>query len=728
MNRISLIGLALVLGSLDGRAQLPTSAPALTELNDAAWKDSAAVLDLSCARVRPSSARLSNLSVRARTGTGGDTLIAGAVVQGTGPLPLLVRAIGPGLKQFGIAEALRDPVLDVFNGNVLAAQTNTAGPAEAAASAYVAAFPPAASAAGFAGGDAALIGHPSAGTINAHCNSASGATGVALLEFYDATAVPSESAQFVNLSARARVGSGEGVLILGFVIAGEGQATLLLRGVGPSLAQFNMSGVLSDPRIELYAGDTLVAANDTWSADAALAQRVQDAALSTGAFTLTSANDAALLVTLPAGSYTLQVRGVGAESGIAVAEIYQVVAEEFDAAAAANAVGLDLYRQLASTSAGQNLVLSPYSIESALALAYAGAAGDTRAEMARVLHLPNGNGPLQSGFDRLRTALDATAEASKATAATRTRNGSPTDAIAWNAANRLFGQQGYAFRDTFLALMQDGFAAPFQAMDFRASAEPARLSINAWVADQTRQKIMDLIPPGGVSAATRLVLVNALYLKAPWDAPFPKAQTEPRVFHPATGADRQVPTMLSSSFLGYATEGGLTIVTLDYLGSGLQFVILLPEPNQNLDAAIAALTPADFTRWANLRETNRREVILYLPKFTVPGLTVPLGSALRALGMKSAFDLPAGSANFDGIAPRTPADYLAISDVFHQTFIALDEEGTEAAAATAVVVGTTSAPVGPPPVEVHVDRPFAFAIQHRATGACLFFGRIADPK
>jgi serpin B len=188
-----------------------------------------------------------------------------------------------------------------------------------------------------------------------------------------------------------------------------------------------------------------------------------------------------------------------------------------------------------------------------------------------------------------------------------------------------------------------------------------------------------------------------------------------------------VPTMFANQRAGYVEESGLTVLSLNYLGGGLQFVVILPSADETFDAVAARLTTDQFARWSRLGDTNGREVLLYLPKFKVAGSTVALGNALRTLGMKQAFDIPAGTANFDGIAPRTPSDYLSISDVFHQTFVAVDEQGTEAAAATAVVISTTSAPINPP-TTVRVDRPFLFAIQDRATGALLFFGRITDPR
>jgi serpin B len=407
-----------------------------------------------------------------------------------------------------------------------------------------------------------------------------------------------------------------------------------------------------------------------------------------------------------------------------------LAATEFDAAGATNHAGLDLYRQLASGRPNGNLVISPYSIESALALVYAGAEGDTRTELARVFRFPSEDAAVQTGFASLRLALDQVAKNSRDAAERRSKSGGRVDAIEWHAANRLFGQKDYAFRESFLTLMKDGFVAPFQPMDFRHAAEASRGTINAWVEEQTRQKIRDLIPRGALKDDTRLVLVNALYLKAPWETPFKKAHTKPLPFR-ADGntAPREVPTMHHTGFLGYATESGFSVVTVDYLGGDLQFVILLPDAGRTVAELAQKITAPDFARWAGLSRQKRSSIALFLPKFRVEGQTVPLGDTLRALGVKKAFDEPRGSANFDRMAPRRPDEYLALSNVFHQTFIALDEEGTEAAAATAAVMFALTAAAEPTkPIEVRVDRPFLFAIQHPASGACLFLGRIDDPR
>ncbi len=710
---------------------LPPALPPIPVVNPG-WMISPTTVDATHSRSFSHPARLANISVRAVAGSGPDALVAGAVVQGTGSLPLLVRAIGPGLRTFGVAHALRDPALELFRASASAAKTTAFAGDATVASSYVGAFPLTASN-GLTAGDAALLGQAAVGTLTAQCSSASTASGVALLEFYDATAQPTVSSpRFVNLSSRARVETGEGLVVIGFVIEGEGELRLLLRGVGPTLSQFNVPAVLSDPTLELFAGGTRLAANDNWRSDgpAAIAA-LEDAGRVLGAFDLASPNDAALLVTLKAGSYTLHVRGAAGQSGVALAEIYEVaaVAAGFDVGRSTNAVGLDLYRLIAATATGQNLAVSPYSIQSALALAYAGAAGDTRTEMARVLRFPADNAALQSGFADLRTSLDALAAQSVPLAQARSTPSTRIDPIEWNVANRIFGQQGYGFRESFLTLMNDGFAAPLQLLNFTPNPEPARLAINDWVAQQTRQRITQLIPSGGVLNDTRMVLVNAIYLKAPWDSPFAVFSTSPQPFHPTPTTTRSVPTMIETSTRGYAAEDGMTIVTLGYLGQGLQCVIILPDQGQTTEAAAARLTPEHFARWAQLTDTGRKSVTLYLPKFKLQGETVDLTSALQQLGLGSAFDVPLGSANFDGIAPRRPDDYLYISKVFHKTFVAVDEAGTEAAAATAVVVtGTTSINLPPiPPTVVRVDRPFLFAIQHRATGACLFVGRIVDP-
>ncbi|MFN2540651.1 MAG: serpin family protein, partial [Chthoniobacterales bacterium] len=295
-------------------------------------------------------------------------------------------------------------------------------------------------------------------------------------------------------------------------------------------------------------------------------------------------------------------------------------------------------------------------------------------------------------------------------------------------ANRLFAQTGYAFRGAFREFVQKFYGAPFEQMDFHKDPNGERERINKWVADQTRERIRDLIPRDGINELTRLVLANAIYLKAPWADPFLESATKPAPFHVRGGAVVDVPMMRKTDEnFGYVKGDGFTAVTIPYTGSELQFVVLLPDEINGLRQLESKLTAELLGQCARLEP---REVDLSLPKFKFEPPTVALTDVLQTLGMKSAFDEPPGSANFNGIAPRKPKDYLYISQVFHKTFIAVDEKGTEAAAATAVVMARATAllPPRPKPIEVKVDQPFVYAIQHVPSGACLFIGRVTDPR
>ena len=400
-------------------------------------------------------------------------------------------------------------------------------------------------------------------------------------------------------------------------------------------------------------------------------------------------------------------------------------ANSASAAHAINALGLDLLAK--GTEPGRNALLSPYSIQSALAMTFAGSDGDTHAEMARVLHYPANESHLHQSFASLRQELAEIEKATIASVENCKKWGGAGEPITLTVANRLFGQEGYAFRADFLAMLQDAYKAPLQPMDFAHDAAQARLKINGWVEEQTRQRIRDLIPPGGVDADTRMALVNAIYLKAPWQVEFYGGNTKPLPFHVNGCEPHDVPTMYRQGRLGYAKRDGFSVVTIPYSASELQFLILLPEAKAGLPAMESKLTPEIL---ATVADPGQAELKLYLPKFKIEPPLFALGRTLCALGMKTAFDQPQGSANFDRMAPRRPENYLFISEVFHKTFLALDERGTEAAAATAVAVAAGCARRAQPiePIEVRVDRPFLFAIQHRPSGACLFLGRMNDPR
>ncbi|TMB63788.1 MAG: serpin family protein [Deltaproteobacteria bacterium] len=395
------------------------------------------------------------------------------------------------------------------------------------------------------------------------------------------------------------------------------------------------------------------------------------------------------------------------------------------AAKATNELAVDLHRQLARGD--ENLCISPYSIENALAMTFAGADGETRTEMARVLHFGT-ESDVPASFAVLQHSLEEMSAKTAELAKESKKFGGPSEPITLNIANRLFAQKGYAFREAFISLVKQNFGGAFEPLDFVAHPAAATQHINKWVADQTRDRIRDLIPGGALDKTTRLVLANALYLKAPWASEFSENATQPESFLVHGSAPADVPMMRKrNEQFGYAKREGYTAVSLPYAGDDLQFLVLLPDDVNGLRALESKLTSDVLAGCAKL---ETRDVDLHLPKFKLEPPTITLAEKFEPLGMKTAFDQPPGSANFDKMAPRTPRDYLYISQIFHKTFIAVDEKGTEAAAATAVAMlaGTALRSPPPPPIEVKIDRPFIYAIQHVPSGVCLFLGRVTDPR
>jgi serpin B len=362
-------------------------------------------------------------------------------------------------------------------------------------------------------------------------------------------------------------------------------------------------------------------------------------------------------------------------------------------------------------------------------MTFAGADGETRDQMSRVLHLPKNGGAVDTSFSALQGSLEEMTRKTAEIAAESKKRGGPSEPITLAIANRLFAQSGYDFRTSFLDLVKKFYGAPFEALDFTKNADAVRQHINKWVADQTRDRIRDLIPANGVNDMTRLVLANAIYLKAPWASEFSEAYTKPKPFHVGGGGGTtvDVATMQRLSQFGYAKRDGFIAAALPYSGGELQLLVLLPDEVNGLQTLEKKLSAEMLAQCAKL---ERHDLDLSMPKFKFEPPTIALAAALKALGMNSAFDQPRGSANFDRIAPRKPNDYLYISEVFHKTFIAVDEKGTEAAAATAVTMMTATAmrSTPPPPIVVKVDRPFLYAIQHVPSGVCLFLGHVTDPR
>lgn len=389
-------------------------------------------------------------------------------------------------------------------------------------------------------------------------------------------------------------------------------------------------------------------------------------------------------------------------------------------------LGLQLLARLGP--ADENTVLSPYSIQAAFVLAYAGADGATRDEMRTVLGYPESDADLTNGLPALQRVLETLVTNSVQRVAEMEKLGAKMEPLTLSVANRLFGQTGYPFRPAYVGLTRDVFRAPFEALDFHKSPDRARQHINAWVADKTRRRILDLIPPDGVNRDTRLALVNAIHFKSGWQEPFSARETKPRPFH-VKGGEAAVPvaSLHRQDRFGFSQRTGYAVAVLPFATPELQFLVIRPDAKDGLAQVEAGLTPAVLQELAGAAP---RELILELPKFKLEPPTARLGFALRQLGMRSAFNEPEGSANFDRMAPRRPDDYLYLSEAFHKAFVAVDEKGAEAAAATAVMMArATAMPVKPPqPLEFKVDRPFLFAIQHRPTGTCLFLGRVTDPR
>jgi serpin B len=286
-------------------------------------------------------------------------------------------------------------------------------------------------------------------------------------------------------------------------------------------------------------------------------------------------------------------------------------------------------------------------------------------------------------------------------------------------ANALWGQKGYEFKPAFTQLLQNNYGARLKDVDF-AKTEQARKTINDWVAQQTKDKIKDLIPPGAVDNLTRLVLTNAIYFKGKWETKFAKEGTKDGQFKVTAEKSVDVPMMHQLHDFGYTENDDLQMLELPYIQNELSMVIMLPKKIDGLADLEKSLTAASVGKW--LKEQRPTPVDVTLPKFTFSSEFM-LKDTLKAMGMTDAFD--GGKADFTGM---TDKEKLFISKVIHKAFVAVDEEGTEAAAATAVVTTPTACPPPEEPKVFKADHPFMFLIRHNSTGEILFMGRVANPK
>lgn len=363
------------------------------------------------------------------------------------------------------------------------------------------------------------------------------------------------------------------------------------------------------------------------------------------------------------------------------------------------AFALELYQQL--RSAEGNLFLSPYSISTALAMTYAGARDNTAKQMAETLRFSLEQQQLHSAFAKLESNLNAVQKKGN---------------IQLNVANSLWPQKDYPFLKEYLALIKECYGVLITPVDYKTAREAASKLINQWVEEKTKNKIRDLIQPGVLDVLTRLVLVNAIYFKGNWASQFEEKLTENAPFRLLSGETIQVPTMSQKQKFGYAEDQSLQILELPYIGNDISMLVILPKQVDGLAELEKSLTVESLRKWTtHLRE---QEVMVFLPKFKMTS-QFRLDKALISMGMSEAFDM--NKANFSGMDGNP--NWLYIAAAIHKAFVDVNEEGTEAAAATAVV----AKPLSAPPLTFRADHPFIFLIRENLTGSILFLGRVVDP-
>jgi serpin B len=366
-----------------------------------------------------------------------------------------------------------------------------------------------------------------------------------------------------------------------------------------------------------------------------------------------------------------------------------------------NAFAVALYHQLSHQDG--NLFFSPESISTALAMVYAGARGNSASEMASALHftLPP---------EQLHPAMGALL---------RDLNAAHSD-YQLSVANALWAQQGYTFLDQFLNLLKSDYDAGIQQVDFKSTPEAARSTINQWVEQKTQDKIKDLLAPGSLRADTRLVLTNAIYFKGNWQTQFDKTQTKSEDFYLSQTKSTAAPLMHREGSFGYFDGGTFQVLEIPYKSNALSLIVLLPKGHSGLPGLEASMTASNMQQWLS-RVAPVSKVIVTIPRFKSTQ-EFELSNALRAMGMPQAFG---GGADFSGMTGKRD---FAISAVIHKAFVDVNEEGTEAAAATAVTMRALAmrAP-GPPPPVFRANHPFIFLIRDNGSRSILFMGRMTDP-
>ncbi|PMQ01177.1 MAG: serine/threonine protein phosphatase [Dictyoglomus sp. NZ13-RE01] len=364
-----------------------------------------------------------------------------------------------------------------------------------------------------------------------------------------------------------------------------------------------------------------------------------------------------------------------------------------------NLFAFDLYKVLARKEG--NILVSPYSISSALAMTYAGARGNTKFEMKKVLHFNLEDEHLHKTFSEINNLFNA-----------------PNKNYQLAIANSLWGQIDYPFKKDFVDLIKENYGAGFYEVDFinEENREKTRLRINKWVEDNTNNKIKDLILPDDLTYLTRLVLVNALYFKGNWEYKFDPKETNPMDFYLSKDKKLTVPMMHQKNKFNYTENDDIQVLELPYAGGDLSMLIILPKKEKSLEVAEKYLSLEEINKLISDLRENYLDV--YFPKFKTEKRYL-LNEPLKDLGMIDPFDR--NLADFSGI---TGDKDLVISKMIHKTYIEVNEEGTEASAATAVILELKAVYK---PIVFKADRPFIFLIRDRRTGIILFIGRIVNP-
>ncbi|MEA3224751.1 MAG: serpin family protein [Planctomycetota bacterium] len=381
-----------------------------------------------------------------------------------------------------------------------------------------------------------------------------------------------------------------------------------------------------------------------------------------------------------------------------------------------NTFALELYAKLRRRKG--NLFLSPYSISTALAMTYAGARNRTQSQMAEVLHFPTAMSagtkpPSSTAPDRQQFALEF------GKIIKDLNNRGLEGKYELRVANALWGQEQYGFLDKFLAIAKTHYGGQFSEVDFVRAAEKARKTINAWVEKKTNNKIKDLIQKGVLNSMTRLVLTNAIYFKGNWAKQFEEERTKDAPFTLADGKKVDVAMMNQTAEFGYMETETFQGLELPYVDDELSMIVLLPKKSTGLSELEKSLTLDNLSAW--LANLHKREVVVSIPKFKMTS-QFSLAQVLKSMGMKDAFS---AGADFSGINGQRN---LFISAVIHKAYVDVNEEGTEAAAATAVTMKLTSIAPAPRIPIFRADHPFLFLIRDNNSDSILFIGRLMNPN